>query len=176
MGMLTNGRIDIAAPAADVFAWLVEPAKLVAWLGASGGMPEDVSQLRAGWTSTTDAPPLGKVTVEVLAYDPPSRLGLRQSYTGGDSITTYRLTEGDGVTTLILEGDTDWARPEGAWENAIDAALDGQPEDVRESAEAQLDEVEVRLEAGAFDQMAQNQMQAALDTSLQKLKALIEAG
>jgi uncharacterized protein YndB with AHSA1/START domain len=175
MGMLTHGRIDIAAPAADVFAWLVEPAKITAWLGASGGMPEDPSQLRAGWSSTTDSPPLGKVTVEVLAYEPPTHLEFRQTYPGGDSISTYRLAEGDGVTTLTLEGDTDWARPEGAWENAIDAALAAQPEDVRDVAEAQLDKVEDQLEAGAFDSAAQGQMQAAVDTSMQKLKALIEA-
>jgi uncharacterized protein YndB with AHSA1/START domain len=175
MGMLTNGRIDIAAPAADVFAWLVEPAKLTAWLGASGGMPEDTSQLRAGWSSTSDSPPLGRVTVEVLAFDPPAHLELRQTYTGGDSISTYRLTEGDGVTTLTLEGDTDWARPVGAWDAAIDAALDGQPEDVRAAAEAQLDQVEDRLGAGGFESLAQGQMQQALDSSLQKLKALIEA-
>ncbi len=40
----------------------------------------------------------------------------------------------------------------------------------------QLDKLEDKLDAGAFDGMAQGQMQAALDASLQKLKSLIEAG
>lgn len=175
MGMLTKGRVEIAAPAKDVFAWLTEPAKLTTWLGATGGMPEDTSQLHVGWSNTTDTPPVGKVTVEITAYDPPNVLGSRSTYQGGDSITTYHLVEGDGVTTLTLEGDTDWARPEGVWEETIDKALAGQPADVREDAEEQLDKVEDQLDAGAFDGMAQGQMQAALDASLQKLKALVEA-
>ena len=176
MGMLTNGRIDIAAPAADVFAWLVEPAKLTAWLGASGGMPDDTSQLKAGWSSTSDSPPLGKVTVEMLAFDPPTHLEYRTTYQGGDSIATYRLIEGDGVTTLTLEGDTDWARPEGSWDEALDTAMEGQSEEAHEVAEAELDKVEARLDAGEFDGMATEQMQQAVEASLQKLKALIEAG
>ena len=44
------------------------------------------------------------------------------------------------------------------------------------SVEQELDKLEDKLEAGAFDGMAQGQMQAALDASLQKLKSLIEAG
>ena len=176
MGMLTKGRVEIAAPAKDVFAWLIEPAKLTTWLGTAGAMPEDTSQLHVGWSATTDAPPVGKTTVEITAYDPPNELGCRTTYAGGDSITTYRLVEGDGVTTLTLDGDTDWARPEGAWEASMDQALAGQSEEVKQAAEAQLDQVEDQLEAGAFDGMAQGQMQAALDASLQKLKTLVEAG
>jgi len=175
MGMLTNGRVEIAAPAKDVFAWLIEPAKLTTWLGAAGAMPEDTSQLRVGWTSTTDTPPLGKVTVEITAYEVPTLLGCRTTYAGGDSLTTYRLVEGEGVTTLTLEGDTDWARPEGAWEGAIDTALEGQSAEVRAEAEEQLDKVEDQLEHGAFDSLAQGQMQQSLDASLQKLKTLVEA-
>jgi uncharacterized protein YndB with AHSA1/START domain len=173
--MLTKGQVEIAAPAKDVFAWLIEPAKLTTWLGTAGAMPEDASQLHVGWSSTTDIPPVGKTTVEITSYAPPTELGCRTTYQGGDSITTYRLVEGDGVTTLTLEGDTDWARPEGAWEGAMDAALEGQPADVKADAEAQLDKVEDQLEAGAFDGMAQGQMQASLDASLQKLKTLVEA-
>jgi uncharacterized protein YndB with AHSA1/START domain len=174
--MLTSGSVQIAAPAREVWAWLVEPVRLTAWLGAAGGMPEDSSQLVAGWTSTTDTPPLGKVTVEILAYQPPERLEYRTTYAGGDSISTYRLVEGDGVTTLTLEGDTDWARPEGAWDAALDSAMEGQPAEVREAAEAQLDQVEEQLEQGRFDTLAQDQMQTAVESSLTKLKALIEAG
>jgi uncharacterized protein YndB with AHSA1/START domain len=174
--MLTSGSVQIAAPAAEVWAWLVEPAKLTAWLGATGGMPEDTSQLAAGWTSTTDSPPLGKVTVEIIGYEPHTRLEYRTTYTGGDSISTYRLAEGDGVTTLSLEGDTDWARPEGAWDAALDSAMEGQSAAARDAAEAQLEQVEEQLEQGQFDDLAKGQMQQAVDASLQKLKALIEAG
>jgi uncharacterized protein YndB with AHSA1/START domain len=174
--MLTNGRIEIAAPASEVFAWLIEPSKLTAWLGGAGGMPEDGSQLHAGWTGSSDAPSVGKVTVEIREYEPPTRLEYRTVYAGGDAITSYRLAEGDGVTTLTIEGDTDWARPEGSWDRILDTAMAGQPESVRELAEAQLDRAEEQLEHGAFDAMAQPQLQQSLDASLQKLKALIEAG
>jgi uncharacterized protein YndB with AHSA1/START domain len=176
MGMLTKGRVDIAAPAADVFSWLVEPAKLTAWLGAAGAMPEDPSSLTAGWTSTTDVPPVGKTTIEIVTWDPPRRLDYLTTYAGGDSHTSYQLSEGDGVTTLICESDTDWARPEGLWDSAVDQAAAGQTEEVRETLETQLDALEDQLDAGSFDGMAQGQMQAALDASLLKLKSLIEAG
>jgi len=175
MGMLTSGRVEIAAPAADVFAWLVDPVRLTAWLGASGGMPDDVSQLRAGWTSTTETPPLGKVTVEMLAFEPPTHLEYRTTYQGGDSIATYRLTEGEGVTTLTLEGDTDWARPEGSWDAALDTAMEGQSAEAHDAAEAELDKVEAKLDAGEFDGLAKDQMQQAVDASLQKLKTLVES-
>jgi hypothetical protein len=121
-------------------------------------------------------PPVGKTTIEITTWDPPKRLDYLTTYAGGDAHTSYRLTEGEGVTTLVCENDTDWARPEGLWDSAIDSAVEGQPEGVRETIEQQLDQMEDKLEAGAFDGMAQGQMQAALDASLQKLKSLIEAG
>jgi uncharacterized protein YndB with AHSA1/START domain len=153
MGVLTSGRVEIAAPASEVFDWLVDPVKLTAWLGAADGMPEDAAQVHVGWSNTTDTPELGRVTVEITGYDPPHVLEYRTTNAGGDSLTTYRLVEGDGVTTVALEGDTDRARP--AWD----------AEDVGD-----------QLQRGVFDDLGQSQMQQALDASLQKLKALIEAG
>ncbi|CAN5410222.1 hypothetical protein BH09ACT4_BH09ACT4_07480 [soil metagenome] len=175
MGMLTSGRVDIAAPAKDVFEWLIEPAKLTTWMGAAGAMPEDSSQLHVGWSSTSDSPPMGKVTTELIEYEPPIRLTLRTTYPGGDSISGYTLTEGDGKTTVVLEGDTDWSRPEGAWDAAIDKQLEGQPADIKAAAEAQFDKVEEQLEQGDFDDLAKGQMQQSIDASLQKLKTLVEA-
>lgn len=176
MGMLTSARVEIAAPASEVFDWLIDPVKLTAWLGASGGMPEEPAQLRAGWSNTTDSPPVGRVTIEIIVFDPPRALEYRSSYPGGDSLSTYRLVEGEGVTTLTCEGDTDWARPEGAWDAAVDAAMEGQSAAVRAVVEQQLDVAQEQLEHGVFDGLAQSQMQLALEASLQKLKALVEAG
>ena len=176
MGMLTSGRIDIAAPAADVFSWLVDPAKLTAWVGGSGGMPEDRSVLEVGWTSTSDVPPVGRTTTEILHWDPPWGLDTLTSYPGGDAHTSYRLTEGDGTTTLMLESDTDWARPEGVWDAAIESAVAGQSEAVRDVVEQHLEQAEARLDAGLFDGLAQSRMQEALEAQLQKLKALAEIG
>ena len=175
MGMLTNTRIEIAAPATEVFAWLTDPAKLTAWLGGAGGMPEDSSVLEPGWTTTTDNPPVGKTTIEIVTWDPPTRLDYLTTYAGGDAHTSYQLAEGDGVTTLVCESDTDWARPAGMWDSAVDAAVAGQPEEVRDAVGQQLDQMEDKLDAGVFDGMAQGQMQSALEASMQKLKGLIEA-
>lgn len=174
MGMLTSGRVEIAAPAADVFGWLIDPVKLTAWLGGSGGMPEDTAELHTGWSSTTDTP-AGSVRIEVTAYEPPSRLTFRSTYEGGDSVSAYSLVEGDGVTTLTLEGDTDWGRPKGGFEAAVDAAMAGRSDELQAAADAQLEALETRLEHGEFDGVAQAQMQQALDASLLKLKSLVEA-
>lgn len=151
MGMLTSARVEIAAPAADVFSWLVDPVRLTAWAGGPGGMPEDGSVLRAGWTSTFDNPPIGPMTLEVIVYEPPTRLEYRTTYPGGDSFATFLLSEGEGATTLVMEGDTDWARPEGTEGEAVDAALEGQA-------------------AGT-----QALMQQAAEASVRKLKVLIES-
>ena len=118
---------------------------------------------------------MGKVTVEIIAYDPPTHLEFRTTYQGGDSVATYRLAEGEGVTTLTLDGDTDWARPEGSWDAALDTAMEGQSAEAHQAAEAELDKVEAQLDAGEFDSLAKDQMQQAVDASLQKLKTLVEA-
>jgi uncharacterized protein YndB with AHSA1/START domain len=175
MGMLTSGRVEIAAPAMDVFDWLINPVKLTAWLGGSGGMPEDAAQLHVGWSSTSDTA-AGDVKVEITTYEPPTHLVYRSTYSGGDSISTYTLNEVDGRTTLALEGDTDWGRPKGGLEAALDQALTGQPESMRVAAEAQIEKLEDQLEHGAFDSQAQPQLQQAVDAQLVKLKALIEGG
>jgi uncharacterized protein YndB with AHSA1/START domain len=173
--MLTSGRVEIAAPAADVFDWLIDPVKLTAWLGGAGGMPEDPKELHVGWSSTTDTP-AGSVRVEITEFDPPTHLAYRSTYTGGDSISTYKLTEVDGTTTVTLEGDTDWGRPKGGFDAVLDSALAGQPESVREAAEHQMEEMEDQLEHGKFDSLAQPQLQQSVDASLLKLKSLVEAG
>ena len=173
MGMLTSGRIEITAPAADVFDWLIDPVKLTAWLGGSGGMPENAEELHVGWSSTSDTP-AGSVMVEITAYDPPWHLAYRSTYEGGDSISTYRLTEVGGKTTLALEGDTDWGRPKGGLEAQVDQALAGQPEAMRQMAEAQIEDLEQRLDGGAFDSVGQKTLQQAVDAQLEKLKTLVE--
>ena len=175
MGMLTSGRIEIAAPAMDVWAWLIDPVKLTTWLGAAGGMPEDPAELHVGWTATNDSP-AGPVRVEITSFEPPTLLAYRSTYAGGDQIATYRLTEGDGITTLVLEGDTDWGRPEGGLEASLEKAMEGQSPEAVSAAQGILDQVEERLEHGDFDSSAQPQLQQAVDASLTKLKTLVEAG
>jgi hypothetical protein len=147
--------------------------KLTAWLGGPGGMPADPADLHIGWTSASDTP-AGVVTVALTAYEPPTLLAYRSTYEGGDQISTYRLVEGEGITTLTLEGDTDWGRPAGGLDAVVDSAMAGQSEDARAAVEAQLDVLEDQLESGAFDSVAQSQMQQSIEASLAKLKSLIE--
>lgn len=172
--MLTSGRVEIEATAADVWPWLVEPVKLAAWLGSSAGMPDDPAELHAGWSTTTTGTPAGDVHLEITAYEPPTQLSYRSTYTGGDAVSTYRLTEAEGTTTVVLEGDTDWGRPQGGLDASVDSALAGQSEDVRDLVETQLEALEDGLQRGAFDAIAQPQLQQAVDVALQKLKSLVE--
>jgi uncharacterized protein YndB with AHSA1/START domain len=173
--MLTSGRIEIAAPAVDVWAWLIDPVKLTTWLGASGGMPEDPAELHVGWSATNETA-AGAVRVEITVFEPPTRLAYHSTYTGGDQLSTYYLTEGDGVTTLTLEGDTDWGRPKGGMEAALDEAMKDQPAATVAAAEGMLDRLEDQLESGAFDSAAQPQLQQAVEANLTRLKTLVEAG
>ena len=109
-----------------------------------------------------------------MTWDPPQRLDYLTTYAGGDAHTSYQLAEGDGVTTLVCESDTDWARPEGLWDpRSIGGrrSAGGGPRDGRRAARQAGGQARRRV----FDGMAQGQMQAALDASLQKLKSLIEA-
>jgi uncharacterized protein YndB with AHSA1/START domain len=58
MALVTPATVTIEAAPSEVFAWLIDPAKLTTWLGAPGGMPENASELHAGWTgSSTMAAP-----------------------------------------------------------------------------------------------------------------------
>jgi hypothetical protein len=68
MALVTHATVTIEAVPSEVFAWLIDPAKLTTWLGAPGGMPENASELHAGWTgSSTMAAPVGGTDLTVDA-------------------------------------------------------------------------------------------------------------
>ncbi len=174
MGMISKSTIDIAAPAAQVFGWLTEPAKVLVWAGTTGGYPEDQSSLAAGYTSTFPmAAPGGErtATFTVTEYDPPNALGTRLVYDGGDQISSYKLTvKGEG-TTLEVTADTDWGSMD---VSAMDAAMAAMTPEQQETVKAQLEQMKAQLAAGQFDAGTQAQLQQALDQSMQKLKTAIE--
>jgi uncharacterized protein YndB with AHSA1/START domain len=175
MGMITTATIDIAAPREEVFSWLVEPAKLTAWLGASSGFPEDPAELRVGYTQTYAMPTQGAprdATFTITAYEPPTTLGSRLVYEGGDQLSTYRLTDHDGGTRIELLADTDWGAMDMA---AVEQTLAALPADQQETVRAQLAQMQAQLAAGAFDESTKVQLQQSLDGSMAKLKQLVEA-
>jgi uncharacterized protein YndB with AHSA1/START domain len=175
MGMITTATIDIAAAPEVVFSWLVEPAKLTAWLGASTGFPEDTSERGVGYSQTYQMPTAGgqrDATFTITAYEPPHTLGSRLVYEGGDQLSTYRLTDHDGGTRIELLADTDW----GAMDTgAVEASLANLPQDQQETVRAQLAQMQAQLAAGAFDEGTKVQLQQSLDGSMAKLKQLVEA-
>lgn len=174
MGMLSKASAEIAAPAETVFGWLVEPAKVLVWTGATGGYPEDPSTLASGYTSTFPiASPGGErtATFTVTEYDRPRTLSTRLVYDGGDQLSTYTLTEQGGVTRLEVSADTDW----GAMDlSAMDAALNAMMPEQQAATRAQLEQMQAQLAAGAFDEGTRVQLQQALELSITKLKTAIE--
>lgn len=176
MGMISRSTIDIAAPRETVFSWLVEPAKLTAWLGASTGFPDDPSELGVGYTRTYSLGTPGgarDATFTITLYEPPSAFGSRLVYDGGDQISSYRLLAQDSGTRLEVEADTDW----GAMDlSAVESSLAGLPEEQQAVVRAQLAQMQEQLAAGAYDENTRVQLQQSLDESLAKLKQLVEAG
>ncbi|HWH98433.1 MAG TPA: hypothetical protein VNS80_08720, partial [Pseudolysinimonas sp.] len=72
MGMQTNGSVEIAKPAAEVFRWLVEPEKLTAWAGGAGVMPADPSVLHSGFEASGPIPALaGDAHMRIENWNPP---------------------------------------------------------------------------------------------------------
>lgn len=174
MSLTTHATVQIAAAPAQVFAWLVEPARLTTWLGGSGGMPEDTAQLHVGWTgSTTMAAPSGgrPMGVEITAYDPPRAMATTVTYAGGRSVSSYTLVEKGGGTEVSVDGETDYASFD---EGALDANLTGQPAPIRWFAHLMLHHVEHQLADGDYDDVTEKKMNDVLGQTMARLKALVE--
>lgn len=174
MGMQSSGAVEIAKPVDVVFRWLVEPEKLTAWTGGAGLYPADPSVLGEGFEATGPVPAMeGEATLRIRDWNPPLGYTAVMTYSGGDSTTTYELREAEGVTTLAVRSDTDWGRPD---LSALEAQMAGQSPEIQAAMRQALDMMAGQVGAGAYDATAQAGMQASLDESLAKLKALVEAG
>lgn len=172
MGMQTNGRVEIAKPAAEVFGWLVEPAKLTQWAGGPGLMPADPAALHSGFEASGAIPALaGDATMRIENWNPPLGFSVTMTYAGGDATTTYALTESGGGTTLTCSSDTDWGTPD---LSAMEAQLAQQSPEVQAAMHHAIDLMNSQVASGSYDATAQAGMQAALEQSLAKLKQLAE--
>ena len=149
MGMKTSAQIQIAKPAAEVFRWLIEPAKLTAWAGGAGVMPADPAALHSGFEASGPIPALA-----------------------GDATTIYTLSESGGATTLASSSDTDWGKPD---LSELEKQAAQQSPEIQAAMHHAIDLMNQQVGAGAFDATAQQGMQAALEASLAKLKQLAEA-
>lgn len=174
MGMQTAVQIQIAKPAAEVFRWLIEPAKLAQWAGAAGLMPADTADLKSGYETTGTIPAIaGEVRMRIENYTPPLGFGVTMTYAGGDSTTTYTLSESGGTTTLASSSDSDWAQPD---LSALETSMSQQSAAIQSIMHHAIDVMNQQVGSGALDANAQGMMQQALVASLEKLKALAEAG
>ena len=171
--MQTNGRIEIARPAAEVFRWLVEPEKLTAWAGGAGLMPDDPAALHSGFEASGTLPALaGEARLRIENWNPPLGFAVTMTYAGGDATTTYALSESGGATTLTSSSDADWGRPD---LSALEQQMAQQTPEVQAAMHHAIDLMNSRVGTGTFDAPAQQGMQAALDQSLARLKSLVEA-
>lgn len=171
--MTTNGSIEIAKPAAEVFRWLVEPEKLTAWAGGAGLMPADPTVLRSGFEASGPIPALaGDAHLRIGTWNPPLGFDVTMTYAGGDATTTYTLSESGGTTTLTSSSDSDWGKPD---LSEMEKQMAQQSPEIQAAMHHAIDLMNSQVGAGAYDATAQQGMQAALDQSLSKLKSLVEA-
>jgi hypothetical protein len=171
MGMQTEGRVEIRKPAAEVFAWLVEPTKLAQWAGGAGLMPADPGALHSGFEASGALPALaGEATMRIGNWNPPLGFSVTMTYAGGDATTTYALSEAGGTTTLAVSSDTDWGKPD------LSAMEAQQSPEIQAAMHHAIDLMNSQVASGSYDATAQQGMQAALDQSLAKLTQLVEAG
>jgi hypothetical protein len=163
----------VAKPAAEVFRWLIEPAKLTAWAGGPGLMPADPSVLSSGFEASGPIPALkGDAKMRIESWNPPLGFGVTMTYAGGDATTTYTLSEAGGTTTLSCSSDTDWGKPD---LSAMEQQMAQQSPEVQAMMHHAIDLMNSQVGSGAYDATAQQGMQAALEQSLAKLKQLAEA-
>jgi uncharacterized protein YndB with AHSA1/START domain len=180
MAYRTTGKIEIAAAPPAVFPWLTDPRRLPQWTGvdAAGLLPGDSSELRPGYRSkTTFAAPDGQrdLAFEVTAYEPPLEFSYRETYRGGESVVSYRLSESGSGTLVEFDATTDAAAPAGI-PDEVEQRIDQMPAAVQRLARAQIHRVEKQLESGEMGAMpgVQEKMNEMVNDELAKLKQCVE--
>jgi uncharacterized protein YndB with AHSA1/START domain len=184
VNIAVSASVEINAPTGEVFEWLTDPAKMTAWAGFDQGwLPADSSELKVGYHGKASLPTpygVGEAEVEVTAYDPPRRLELVETYSGGRSVAGYTLKESGSGTILQMESSTDAAA--GATTDAI--AIPDEVKDqvhhlpffVRMFARHQMQKAETMMTSfeGYDSPQFQTAMQSQAAAQLERLKQLIE--
>ena len=104
-----ESRVEIGAPPASVFPWLVEPDRLARWIGGFvGSEPIGSGEVRVGSRSRDIIEADGRrieVETEIVELRPGERLGVHISSSGHDQDDTYDLDLRDGMTELTYRSD-----------------------------------------------------------------------
>ena len=106
-----ESRVEIGAPPATVFRWLVDPDRLSRWIsGFIGSEPIGSGEVRVGARSHDTIEADGRrfeVETEIVELRPGKRLAVRiTSPAGGfDQIDSYDLDARDGGTELTYRSD-----------------------------------------------------------------------
>jgi uncharacterized protein YndB with AHSA1/START domain len=179
MPLQTTRTIEIGAPPAEVFPWLIEPDKLKAWTDAETKLPVETSQLRIGYRfeSTFKAPDgERRYEFEVIGYDPPRELAYVDTYAGGKATVSYQLTESGAGTRLDAAMSADTAAPVTTVPDAVRAQIAQLPEMQRQMAEQQIASAMQQMQG--YDAGSNPQAVAAwnskIDSELARLKELVE--
>ena len=179
MPLQTTRTIEIGAPPAEVFGWLIEPDKLKAWTDAESRLPVDASQLRVGYSvdGTFQAPDgERKYHFVITAYDPPNAFATEDDYAGGKATAAYKLTESAGGTHLEAAMSADTAAAPTTVPDAMKAQLAQLPAAQRQMAEQQLQNSMQRMQgydAGTNPAVVQS-WNEKIDAELSRLKTLVE--
>jgi uncharacterized protein YndB with AHSA1/START domain len=181
MAYEATGTIEIAAPPEAVFPWLTDPQKLPRWTGmdSAGLLPGNSSDLHPGYRSTgAFSTPDGErdLEFEVVTHDPPHEFAFRETYRGGKSVATYRLSDSGDGTRLDVHATIDSAALAGV-PDRVEQQVDELPGPTRRFARWQIHRIEEQLESGQIGSMpgVEERMSAMVNDELAKLKQCVEA-
>ena len=104
-----ESRVEIGAPPAAVFPWLVEPDRLSRWIGGFvGSEPIGSGEVRVGSRSRDIIEAEGRrieLETEIVELRPGERLAVRITSPSHDQIDSYDLDARDGSTELTYRSD-----------------------------------------------------------------------
>ena len=180
MAITASGSIEIAAPAAAVFAWLTERDELAQWVGGNQAqMPALSSQLAVGYRGTVQYPGPGgaeqEMELEVTAVDPPHQFSYRQTYAEGVTAVDYLLTESEGQTHVIGTSITEWKTSGTDVFKQVEQQIASLPSDAQEISRRQLEQVEQQMQHTDTNPAVEAEMDRQFAESLEKLKRTVEA-
>ena len=104
-----ESRVEIGAPPATVFPWLVDPDRLARWIsGFVGSEPIGSGEVRVGSRSRDIIEAEGRrleLETEIIELLPGERLAVRITSSGRDQFDSYDLDARDGATELTYRSD-----------------------------------------------------------------------
>ena len=104
-----ESRVEIGAPPATVFPWLVDPDRLSRWIsGFIGSEPIGSGEVRVGSRSRDIIEAEGRrieVETEIVEVRPGERLAVRITSSDHDQFDSYDLDARDGGTELTYRSD-----------------------------------------------------------------------